>query len=135
MWSLIGLYSPKGPEWANMGRSFIRGDPELGARHPSRTTTACGAERAAASAVSPISTASSSWRKSIGTEGPARRGQERPQVAVTPDHKDYAALMGAAPRAAVRPKGGSAMPQRLHPRMPAQPARGLPPPVVPSWAQ
>ncbi len=25
VWSLIGLYSPKGPEWANMGRAFIRG--------------------------------------------------------------------------------------------------------------
>ncbi len=24
IWSLIGLYSPKGPEWANMGRAFIR---------------------------------------------------------------------------------------------------------------
>jgi hypothetical protein len=24
IWSLIGLYSPKGPEWANMGKSFIR---------------------------------------------------------------------------------------------------------------
>ncbi|MBF0190250.1 MAG: hypothetical protein HQL99_03750 [Magnetococcales bacterium] len=24
VWSLIGLYSPKGPEWENMGRSFIR---------------------------------------------------------------------------------------------------------------
>ena len=25
MWSLIGLHSPKGPEWANMGRAFIKG--------------------------------------------------------------------------------------------------------------
>ncbi|MEO5346514.1 MAG: hypothetical protein H7834_09075 [Magnetococcus sp. YQC-9] len=24
IWSLIGLHSPKGPEWANMGRAFIR---------------------------------------------------------------------------------------------------------------
>ncbi len=24
VWSLIGLFSPKGPEWGNMGRSFIR---------------------------------------------------------------------------------------------------------------
>ncbi|MGN7611918.1 hypothetical protein ACQZV8_07505 [Magnetococcales bacterium HHB-1] len=24
IWSLIGLYSPKGPNWGNMGRSFIR---------------------------------------------------------------------------------------------------------------
>ena len=24
MWSLIGLYSPKGPEWSNMGRTFIK---------------------------------------------------------------------------------------------------------------
>ncbi len=25
VWSLIGFSSPKGPEWANMGRSFVRG--------------------------------------------------------------------------------------------------------------
>ncbi len=25
VWSLIGLSSPKGPEWGNMGRSFVRG--------------------------------------------------------------------------------------------------------------
>ena len=25
MWSLIGLQSPKGPEWANMGRAFVKG--------------------------------------------------------------------------------------------------------------
>src|SRR4051812_14301568 len=24
LWSLIGLYSPKGPEWGNMGRGFIK---------------------------------------------------------------------------------------------------------------
>ena len=25
VWSMIGLYSPKGPDWANMGRSLVRG--------------------------------------------------------------------------------------------------------------
>lgn len=25
VWTLIGLMSPKGPEWSNMGRSFVRG--------------------------------------------------------------------------------------------------------------
>ena len=25
VWTLIGLMSPKGPEWGNMGRSFVRG--------------------------------------------------------------------------------------------------------------
>ncbi|WP_419835452.1 hypothetical protein [Endozoicomonas atrinae] len=24
VWSLIGMYSPKGPEWESMGRSFVR---------------------------------------------------------------------------------------------------------------
>ncbi len=24
VWSMIGLYSPKGPEWGNIGRSFLR---------------------------------------------------------------------------------------------------------------
>ena len=26
IWSLIGLYSPKGPDWANMGRGLVRDD-------------------------------------------------------------------------------------------------------------
>ena len=25
IWSLIGMFSPKGPDWENMGRSFVRG--------------------------------------------------------------------------------------------------------------
>ena len=24
IWSLIGLFSPKGPDWANMGRAYVR---------------------------------------------------------------------------------------------------------------
>lgn len=64
MWSLIGLHSPKGPEWANMGRAFIKGilnsarglHPQDNSPRPSRP---------GASTASPISMASSSsarWR-------------------------------------------------------------------------
>ena len=43
---LIGLYSPKGPDWANMGRSLVRGMLELGARHLRQGQFRPGAGRA-----------------------------------------------------------------------------------------
>jgi hypothetical protein len=47
MWSLIGLSSPKGPEWANMGRSFMKAilNSARGI-HPGRQQS-CGADRPA----------------------------------------------------------------------------------------
>lgn len=44
MCSLIGLHSPKGPEWANMGRTFGQGDPQLSACDSSWRQQSCCAE-------------------------------------------------------------------------------------------
>ena len=58
IFTLIGLYSPKGPEWANMGRALIKGILNS-ARGVSEKDISPEAQ-AGASAASGISTASSS---------------------------------------------------------------------------
>jgi hypothetical protein len=87
MWSLIGLSSPKGPEWANMGRSFMKAilNSARGI-HPDDNSPGAGTR--GASAASPTSMASSSWPK-IDWEKD-QHGQDKSVVksAVTPDHKD-----------------------------------------------
>jgi hypothetical protein len=122
MWSLIGLHSPKGPEWANMGRTFVKAilNSARGI-HPGDNSPA--AQNARASAASPISMASSSWARSIGrrTRTARTRASSSRRHA---DHKDYAALMGGAP-AAARGAGGPHS-QRLCPGHRPRPGAGPP---------
>ena len=123
IFTLIGLYSPKGPDWANMGRSLIRGmlnsargisDKDLSAQAQSARRISSFADLDGLEFVAKID---------IGTD---TNGDEKNEVraAVTPDHKEYAAIMGAAGTVAPpQPQafaGQSSMPQ---------------PGVRPSWAQ
>jgi hypothetical protein len=67
MWSLIGLHSPKGPEWANMGRTFVKAVLNSARNvHPGRQQSGGGSERTAHQRLLLISTASSSWARSTG---------------------------------------------------------------------
>lgn len=95
LWSNIGLYSPKGDAWANMGRSLIR------ALLNSARGVMPGDISAAAAAARRIA----SFDALDGIEFAARidiehdtRGERRNVVkhAIEPDHKDYARVMGAA---------------------------------------
>ena len=43
IFTLIGLYSAKGPEWAKMGRSFVRGIATMG--NPAREGAATPTEQ------------------------------------------------------------------------------------------
>jgi hypothetical protein len=123
IFTLIGLYSRKGPDWANMGRSLIRGmlnsargisDKDLSAQAQSARRISSFADLDGLEFVAKID---------IGTD---TNGDEKNEVrsAVTPDHKEYAAIMGGA--GAVAPPqttafaAQSSMPQ---------------PGVRPSWAQ
>ncbi len=120
MWSLIGLHSPKGPEWANMGRAFIKGilNSARGVHPGDNSPQAQQARRI------------QGFQDLDGIEFVARvdvekdqNGEDRNVVkqAITPDHKDYAALMG-------QPSVAPAAPQQTQ----AAPAT---PPNRPSWAQ
>lgn len=119
MWSLIGLHSPKGPEWANMGRAFIKGilNSARGLHPQDNSPQAQQARRI------------QGFADLDGIEFVAKVELEKDQygedknvvkTAITPDHKDYAAVMGQAPVSQ-----GAA---------PA-PARPAAPTGRPSWAQ
>lgn len=137
MWSNIGLHSPKGPTWGQMGRSFIRGALNSARNvHPQDETPQASAARRI-----------NSFADLDGIEFIARidvekdtKGEDRNVVklAIEPDHKDYAALMGGVPRG---PTGGG------NPGAPALATPAYPAPVraaqaaasttvgKPSWAQ
>jgi hypothetical protein len=93
IWTLIGLYSPKGPDWANMGRSLIRGmlNSARGLSDKDVSPQAQAARRI--SGFADLDGLEFVARIDIGTD---TNGDDKNEIrgAVTPDHKDYAQAMG-----------------------------------------
>ena len=124
MWSLIGLYSPKGPEWANMGRTFIKAILNSARNvHPGDQSPAAQNARRI-----------SGFAELDGIEFLGRVDWEKDQngqdksvikTAVTPAHKEYPALMAGAGQAA--PATGQQNSRPATDRIPI--------PGRPSWAQ
>lgn len=94
IWSLIGLHSEKGEDWANIGRSLIKGilGSARGISNKDHSPAALSARRI------------NGLGDLDGLEFLARADVEKDQhghdknvikYAVTCDHKEYAALMGA----------------------------------------
>ncbi|WP_412057309.1 hypothetical protein [Bartonella sp. DGB2] len=107
IWNLIGLHSEKGPNWANIGRAFIKGilNSARGVRDKDNSPTAQNARRI------------HGLGDLDGIEFVARIDVEKNQngddknvikLAITPDHKDYVALMGSIPSAASLPQASNA---------------------------
>ncbi len=123
MWSLIGLHSNKGPEWANMGRAFIKGilNSARGLHPQDSSPQAQQARRI------------SGFADLDGIEFVGKVEMEKDQygedknvikMAITPDRKEYAGVMGSvAPQPA----------QQQAPASQQQPAAA--PAGRPSWAQ
>lgn len=138
LWSNVGLHSTKGPTWGQMGRSFIRGALNSSRNvHPEDNTPQAAAARRI-----------NSFADLDGIEFIARvdvekdaKGEDKNVVklAIEPDHKDYAALMGVAPKSGTG-GGNSGAPAQAAPayavsaRAAQQPAN-TPVPGKPSWAQ
>lgn len=123
IFTLIGLYSPKGPDWANMGRSLIRGMLNSARSISDKDISAQAQAARRISSFADLDGLEFVAKVDIGTD---TNGDEKNEVraAVTPDHKEYAAIMGAA--------GAEASPQT--PAFAAQ--SSMPQPGVrPSWAQ
>lgn len=124
MWSLMGLQSNKGPEWANMGRAFIKGilNSARGLHPQDNSTQAQQARRI------------SGFADLDGIEFVAKVEMDKDQygddknvikMAITPDKKEYAGVMGNVPSQPVQP---------------AQPTQQATAPAAaptgrPSWAQ
>ena len=127
MWALIGLHSPKGPDWGNMGRTFIKAILNSARNvHPADNSPAAQNARRI-----------SGFADLDGIEFLGKVDWEKDQndedksvvkSAVTPDHKDYAAAMGA-------PRAATTAPAAPAPNAYAQATGRTPVPGRPSWAQ
>ncbi|TXH03013.1 MAG: hypothetical protein E6R09_04030 [Rhodocyclaceae bacterium] len=129
MWSLIGLYSAKGAEWTNMGRTFIKAilNSARGINPNDSSPAAQNARRISGFAdlegiefVGKVD-----WDKD-------QNGQDKCVIksAVTPEHKDYAAHMNGAPAGAASAPTSSGGANAY-----AQATGRAPVPGRPSWAQ
>ncbi len=124
LWSNIGLHSPKGPAWANMGRTFLRAalNSARNVRPQDNSPQAAAARRI------------QGFHELDGLEFVARidvekdgRGELRNVVkmAVEPDQPDYMQVVGGAPGAAVpaaQPRVSAPAPQAMRPAIPGKPA-------------
>jgi len=94
IFTLIGLFSPKGPDWGNMGRSLVRGilNSARGISDKDMSPEAQAARRIGGFA--DLDGIEFVARIDVGTDA---NGDDKNEIrsAVTPDHKDYAAIMGA----------------------------------------
>ncbi|BCN08339.1 hypothetical protein RPSD_02240 [Ralstonia solanacearum] len=139
LWTNVGLHSPKGPTWAQMGRSFIRAALNSARNiHPQDTSPQAVAARRI-----------QGFHELDGLEFIARvdvekdpKGEDRNviRLAVEPDHAEYARLRGVPPK--VNPGGGtSGAPAQLAQLAQPVPSRAAPAaqrtPVTgkPAWAQ
>ena len=134
LWSNVGLHSRKGPTWGQMGRSFIRAALNSARNvHPQDNSPQAAAARRI-----------NSFADLDGIEFIARidvekdaKGEDRNVVrlAIEPDHKDYAALMGSVPKG-ISGGGNSGAPAQAAPAF-AAPARATQSSAAgkPSWAQ
>lgn len=93
IWSMIGLYSPNGPNWANMGRSLVRGilNSARGLSDKDNSPQAQNARRI--SGFADLDGLEFVARIDVGADA---NGDEKNDIraAVTRDHKEYAAVMG-----------------------------------------
>lgn len=138
IFTLIGLYSPKGPDWANMGRSLIRGmlNSARGISDKDVSPQAQAARRI--SGFADLDGLEFVARIDIGTDANGEAKNEI-RMAVTPDHRGYAEAMGqrrmAAPASAYAPPSPPAppIPQSAFPAASAAPPAGHDP--RPAWAR
>ena len=146
IFTLIGLYSPKGPDWANMGRSLVRGmlNSARGISDKDQSPQAQAARRIGGFA--DLDGIEFVARIDVGTDA---MGEEKNEIraAVTPDHRDYAQVMGqgAAPMVAGTAYSPQPGPQPQTPTQvhgaPAQHGQPAPAPAGsgfsgrPSWAE
>ena len=128
VWSLIGLYSPKGPDWANMGRSMIRGmlNSARGISDKDQSPQAQAARRI--NGLGDLDGIEFLARIDVGTDA---SGDDKNEIrsAVTPDHRDYAQHMGLGAQPGYHP------PAQTAPQQPVQQQPASPVPGRPSWAQ
>ena len=125
IFTLIGLHSPKGPDWANMGRSLVRGmlNSARGISDKDTSPEAQAARRI--NGFADLDGLEFVARIDIGTDA---MGEDKNEIraAVTPDHRDYSQVMGMAGHGYQPPSQPApqptAAPQSTAPAAPGRPA-------------
>lgn len=127
IFSLIGLYSPKGPDWGNMGRALVRAilNSARGISDKDVSPQAQSARRIRG--LSDLDGIEFVAKIDVGTD---TNGDPKNEIrtAVTPDHKEYAGVMGPVAQSFGFQSGGAA-------QTAAQPAAAPAAGLRPSWAQ
>lgn len=123
IWSMIGLYSPNGPNWANMGRSLIRGILNSARGISDKDNSPEAQTRRRISGFAELDGLEFVARIDVGTDS---NGEEKNEIraALAPNHRDYAQVMGLG--------GAGMMPQHSaphhgqtgYPTQPATPSQG-----------
>jgi len=106
IFTLIGLHSPKGPDWANMGRGLIRGILNSARGVSDKDNSPEAQARRRINGFGDLDGVEFVARIDIGTDA---SGDEKNEIrsAVTPDHREYAQVMGAAPLTAASTSASS----------------------------
>ena len=138
MWSNVGLHSPKGPIWGQMGRSFIRAvlNSARNVQPQDNSPQAAAARRI--NSFADLDGIEFLARVDVEKDG---KGEERNvvKIAIEPDHKDYVPLTGMSPTGGGHRGGGghSGAPVQPTPAhaQPAPQARPVVPTGKPAWAQ
>ena len=104
IWSLIGLYSPKGPDWGNAGRGLIKGILNSARGIDDKDNSAQAQAKRRISGFAELEGIEFIARMDIGSD---TNGEDKNEVrsAVTPSHRDYAQLMGLGGAAAMKGYG------------------------------
>ena len=122
IWSLIGLYSPKGPDWGNAGRGLVKGILNSARGIADKDNSAQAQAKRRISGFAELDGIEFIARMDIGSD---TNGEDKNEVrsAVTPSHRDYAQLMGhggAAPTQGYSQPPATTAPQQSY----AAPAQG-----------
>ena len=127
IFSLIGLHSPKGPDWGNMGRALVRAilNSARGISDKDVSPQAQSARRIRGFA--DLDGIEFDAKIDVGTD---TNGDPKNEIrtAVTPDHKEYTGVMGPVAQSFGFQNGGAA-------QTAAQPAAAPAAGMRPSWAQ
>ena len=103
IWSMIGLYSPNGPNWANMGRSLVRGILNSARGLSDKDKSPEAQARRRINGFADLDGLEFVARIDIGTD---TNGDAKNEIrsAVTPDHRDYAQIMGFVSASGMAPQ-------------------------------
>uniref|UniRef100_UPI0040481F0D hypothetical protein n=1 Tax=Yoonia sp. TaxID=2212373 RepID=UPI0040481F0D len=109
IWSLIGLYSPKGPDWGNAGRGLVKGILNSARGLDDKDNSAQAQAKRRISGFAELDGIEFIARMDIGSD---TNGEDKNEVrsAVTPIHRVYALLMGHSGAAPMQGYGQPSVP-------------------------